>query len=120
MVCGVRGAKKWAGDLTNANLKDEPVPLVSLHMKLVPANPNVALFAWECLEWSTKIAPNTREVIADPIYTMKYERLNRRLHQEAVRVVMKLDQRELTKVRELMLGRNQHRLIEHCGTFRPW
>ena len=120
VVCGVRGAKKWAGDPTNANLEDEPVPLVPLHMKLVPADPNVAPIARECLEWSTKIAPNTREVIADPIYTMKYESLNRRLHQEAVRVVMKLDQRELTKVRELMLGRNQHRLLEHCGTFLPW
>ena len=33
---------------------------------------------------------------------------------------MKPDAREITRIRELMFGRNQHRLIEHCGTFFPW
>ena len=94
--------------------------LIPLHMKLVPANPDVAPIALECIEWASKIASNRREVIADPMYTMKDKRLNRRLHQEALRVVMKLNKQELTKIRELMLGRNGHRLIEHCGTFFPW
>lgn len=120
VVCGVRGSKKWQGNPKNPNLEDESVSLVPLHMKLVPANPDVAPIALECIEWASKIAPNRCEVIADPMYTMKYKRLNRRLHQEALRVVMKLNKKELTKIRELMLGRNGHRLIEHCGTFFPW
>ena len=28
-----------------------------LHMKLVPANPNVSPIALECIEWTKKIAP---------------------------------------------------------------
>ena len=120
VVCGIRGSKKWRGDPKNPNLEEESVSLVPLHMKLVPANPDVAPIALECFEWARRIAPNIREILADPMYTMKYKRLNRRLHQEAIRVVMKLDKKELTRVRELMFGRNNHRLIEHCGTFFPW
>ena len=120
VVCGVRGSKKWSGDPKNPNLEDESVSLVPLHMKLVPANPDVAPIALECIEWASKIAPNIEEVIADRIYTMKYKRLNRRLHQEALRVVMKLDKSERTRMRELMLGKHHHRLIENAGTFFPW
>ena len=120
VVCGVRGSKKWSGNPKNPSLKEDTVSLVPLHMKLVPANPDVAPIAIECIEWAKQIAPDIEEVIADPMYTMKYARLNRRLHAEALRVVMKLDKTELTKVRELMLGDHDHRLIEHCGTFFPW
>ena len=120
VVTGVRGGKGWRGNPTDANLEDENVPLVPLHMMLVPADPNVAPIALECIEWAKRLAPNIREVLADPIYTMKYPTLNRNLHQEAMRVVMTMDEREVTRVRELMLGNNKHRLIEHCGTFFGW
>ena len=120
IVCGVRGRKKWQGKPTDANLEDEPVSLVPLHMKLVPADPDVAPIALECIGWAKKIAPNAKEVLADGIYTAKNERFNRRLHQAAMEAVMKLDKKEVKRVREHMFGTNQHCLIENCGTFFPW
>ena len=120
IVCGVRGRKKWQGQPTDANLEDEPVSLVPLHMKLVPADPNVAPIALECIEWAKKIAPNAKEVLADRLYSMKYERFNRRLHQAAMQAVMDLDKSEVKRVRQHMFGTNQHCLIENCGTFFPW
>lgn len=120
VVCGVRGSKRWAGNPKTPSLEEDTVSLIPLHMKLVPADPDVAPIALECIEWAKRIAPGVEEVIADRIYTMKYQRLNRLLHAEALRVVMKLDKLELTRVRELMLGRYNHRLIENCGTFFPW
>ena len=71
IVCGVRGRKKWQGNPTDANLEDENVSLVPLHMMLVPADPNVAPIALECIEWAKKIAPNAKEVLADRLY--RYE-----------------------------------------------
>ena len=119
IVCGARGRKKWQGNPTDANLADENAPPLPLHMKLVPAGTDVAPVALECIDWAKKIAPNAKEVLADRLYTMKYKRLNRRLHQGGMQVVMKLDKKEVNRVRELMLGNNGHRLIEHCGTFLP-
>ena len=86
----------------------------------MPANPNVAPVALDCIAWAKKIAPNIEEVIADRGYTMKYQKFNRQLHLEAMLVVMDLDKKEVRRIRELMLGRKAHRLIEHCGTFFPW
>ena len=120
LVCGVRGRKKWQGDPTDANLEDESVALVPLHMKLVPADPDVAPIALDCIEWARKIAPNAKEVLADGIYTTKNKRFNRRLHQAAMLAVMEIDKKEIRRVREHMFGTNQHRLIENCGTFFPW
>ena len=120
IVCGVRGRKKWQGQPTDANLEDEPVSLVPLHMKLVPADPDVAPIALECIEWAKKLAPNAKEVLADGIYTAKNKRFNRRLHQAAMEAVMKLDKKEVKRVRQHMFGTNQHCLIENCGTFFPW
>ena len=120
IVCGVRGRKKWQGNPNHANLEDEPVPLVPLHMKLVPADPNVAPIALECTEWAKKIAPNAKEVLADPLYSMKGRRYVRRLHQAAMEAVMELAKSEVTKVRKHMFGTNQHQLHENCGTFFPW
>lgn len=119
VVCGVRGSRGWKGQPKKANLEEEPVPLVPLHMTLVPADPDVAPIALEAIEWAKKIAPNATEVLADRLYTMKLERFNRRLHQEAMRVVTKLEKRQVQRVRTLMLGTNQHELIENGGTFLP-
>ena len=120
VVCGVRGRRKWQGQPTKANLDDEAAPLIPLHMKLVPANPDVAPTAVECLEWTRTTAPNTKEVLSDRIYTMKGRRYVRRLHRAAMESVMKLDNKVVRRVREYMLGTNQHQLIENCGTFFPW
>ena len=120
VVCGIRGRKKWQGKPDDANLEDESVPLVPLHMMLVPANTDVVPVALECIEWTQKIAPNAKEVLADRIYTMKNKRFNRRLHEAAMQAVMKLDKKAVKRVREHMFGTKQHRLIEHCGTFFPW
>ena len=119
VICGVRSSRKWQGNPKKANLDKESVPLVPLHLKLVPANPDVAPIAWDAIGWAKKIAPNATEVLADRLYTMKRERFNRRLHQEAMRVVTKLDKRQIRRVRTLILGTNQHELIENCGTFLP-
>ena len=120
IVCGVRGRKRWQGNPTDANLEDENVPLVPLHMKLVPADPDVAPIALECIDWAKKIAPNAKEVLADRIYSMKNRRFNRRLHQAAMQTVMDLDKSEVKRVRQHMFGTNQHCLIENGGTFFPW
>ena len=120
VVCGVRGRQKWQGRPTKANLEAAAVPLVPLHMKLVPANSDIAATALECIKWARKIAPNVEEVIADRGYTMKYEKFNRELHLEAMLAVMDMDKKEVRRIRELMLGSKAHRLIEHCGTFFPW
>ena len=69
VVCGIRGSKKWQGDPKNPNLEEESVSLVPLHMKLVPANPDVAPIALEYFEWARRIAPSIREILADPMYT---------------------------------------------------
>ena len=119
IVSGVRGRKKWRGDPKKANLEGDKVPLVPLHMMLVPADPDVAPIALECIDWAKKIAPNAKEVLADGIYTTKNERFNRRLHQAAMQTVMKLDKRERKRVRQHMFGTNRHCLIENCGTFFP-
>ena len=120
VVCGVRGRQKWQGRPDSANLEAQSVPLMPLHMKLVPADPNVSPPALSSIAWARKIATNAEEVVADRGYTMKYKKFNRQLHLEAMRAVMDLDKREVKRIRELMLGRNRHQLIEHCGTFFPW
>ena len=73
IVCGVRGRKKWQGNPKDANLEDDNVPLVPLHMKLVPSDPDVAPIALDCIEWAKKIAPNAKEVLGDGMYTTKNE-----------------------------------------------
>ena len=117
IVVGVRSCD-WKGRTGSANL-GEPVPIMPLHMKLVPADPNVAPIALECNEWAKKIAPNIVEVAADRIYTMKNKTFNRQLHKEGLRVVMDQTDIDVKRVRNLELGRNKHELIEHCGTFLP-
>ena len=117
IACGVRSSD-WKGRVGNANL-GEPVPLVPLHMKLVPANPDVAVVALETIDWARKVAADVEEVLADRLYTMKAENFNRRLHKDMMNVVMDQDIKIVRRVREFCLGRNEHRLIEHCGTFFP-
>ena len=117
ITVGVRPSD-WKGRTDSANL-GEPVPIMPLHMKLVPADPNVAPIALDCIEWTKKVAPNIEEVAADRIYTMKNENFNRRLRKEGLRVVMDQTAIDVERVRNLELGRNKHELIEHCGTFLP-
>ena len=117
ITVGVRPCD-WKGRTDSANL-GEPVPIMPLHMKLVPADPNVAPIALPCIEWTRRLAPNVEEVLADRMYTMKNESYNRRLHAEALRVVMDQTVIDVQRVRNLELGRNKHELIEHCGTFFP-
>lgn len=117
ITVGVRSSD-WKGRTDSANL-GESVPIMPLHMKLVPANPDVAPIALPCIDWTRKLAPNVEEVLADRIYTMKNENYNRRLREEALRVVMDQSAIDVGRVRNLVLGRNKHELIEHCGTFFP-
>ena len=71
ITVGVRPCD-WKGRTDSANL-GEPVPIMPLHIKLVPADPNVAPIALPCIEWTRRLAPNVEEVLADRMYTMKNE-----------------------------------------------
>ena len=117
IIVGVRSCD-WKGRTDSANL-GEPVPIMPLHAKLVPSDPNVTPITLGGIEWAEKIAPNIKEVAADRMYTMKNENLNRQLRIEAIRVVMDQTDIDVERVRNLELGRNKHELIEHCGTFFP-
>ena len=108
----------WKGRIDNANLGD-PMPLIPAHMVLNSASRGYAKAGLQAVDNIRKTFPNVNEVVVDRGYSTKPVNFNRVLHKQGINVVMDYKKNKRNKAEQRCVGRKNHRLIEHCGTFLP-
>ena len=99
----------------------DPLPPYITHVSSVPGLSDTALAGADALDWSTKIAHNTKIVIADRGFS-RIPLFVRRQHEARRRMVNDYPIDVASKCRNVIVNRSKTRtalLLEHVGTFLP-
>ena len=108
----------WQGDPARYQLGPH-IPGYVLAMSLNPAGTNPGPIGRRAVMRARRVAPRTKDVIADRAYTVKRDSFVRPLHKRRINVTMDHPRPMITKPAAAALGKRRQPVISHCGTLIP-